>query len=148
MFAPDHEAAASELARVCRPGARMALACWRPDGAIGDMFRTLAPFQPPAMPGVGSPFHWGKESHVSDLLGESFELEFEELASVLVGESGEAIWDLFSTSFGPVKTLAASLDADRRDEFRRAFVDLHERHRANGGIRMARTYLLTMGRRR
>jgi ubiquinone/menaquinone biosynthesis C-methylase UbiE len=148
MFAPDHGAVASELARVCRPGGRIALACWRPEGTIGDMFRTMAPFQPPAAPGVGSPFEWGKEGHVTDLLGEAFELEFEELVSVLEEESGEAVWELFVTSYGPTKTLAGSLEADRREELHRAFVDLHESHRANGGIRMARTYLLTTGRRR
>ena len=148
MFAPDHAAVAGELARVCRPGGRLALACWRPDSAIGDLFRTMAPFQPPPPAGVGSPFDWGRDEHVRDLLGDSFELEFEEGDSVLAAESGEAVWELFSTSYGPTKVLAESLDSERREGLRRAFVALHESHRVDGGIRMSRTYLLTVGRRR
>jgi len=148
MFAPDHAAVARELARVCRPGGRLALACWRPEGGIGDLFRTMAPFQPAPPPGAGSPFDWGREEHVTELLGEAFELELEQGDSVLVAESGEAVWELFVTSYGPTKVLAASLDPERREELHRAFVALHESHRADGGIRMSRTYLLTVGRRR
>ena len=148
MFAPNHAAVARELARVCRLEGRLALACWRPEGTVGDMFRAMAPFQPPPPAGVGSPFDWGREEHVTELLGDAFELEFEEHASVLVAESGEAVWELFVTSYGPTKTLADSLDPERREGLRRAFVDLHDSHRASGGIRMPRTYLLTIGRRR
>jgi SAM-dependent methyltransferase len=148
MFAPDHEAVARELARVRRAGGRLALACWEPDGGIGDLFRTMAPFQPPPPPGVGSPFDWGREEHVTELLGAAFELQFEEGDSVLAAESGEAVWELFVTSYGPTKVLAESLDPERREALHRAFVDLHESHRAGDGIRMSRTYLLAIGRRR
>lgn len=148
MFAPEHAAVARELARVCRPGGRLALACWRPDGTIGDIFRLMAPFQPPPAPGIGSPFDWGREEHVTGLLGDAFELEFEDGDSVLDAESGEAVWEIFVTSYGPTKMLAASLDATRREELREEFEALHESYRAREGIRMPRSYLLTLGTRR
>jgi SAM-dependent methyltransferase len=58
MFAPDHEAIARELARVTRPGGRLALACWTPEGGLGQMFRMMGPFLPPPPAGAGSPFDW------------------------------------------------------------------------------------------
>jgi ubiquinone/menaquinone biosynthesis C-methylase UbiE len=148
MFAPDHEAVAAELARVTRQGGRMGLACWRPDGGVADLFRLMAPFQPPPLPGAGVPFDWGREEHVTELLGEAFELDFHEGDSPQVGESGEEIWELFSTSYGPTKTLADSLTPERREELHRTFVDYYEGHRANGGIHASRPYLVTLGHRR
>jgi hypothetical protein len=85
---------------------------------------------------------------VSDLLGQDFELEFVAGDSVLEADSGESVWQLFSNESGPTKTLADSLDEERREELHRAFVDLHEGSRTNGRIEFSRTYLLTLGTRK
>ena len=148
MFAPDHAAVASELARACRPGGRIGLACWTPESTIGDMFRVMAPFAPTPPPGAGSPFDWGRPEHVTELLEGDFELELSSAESVLVSPSGEAVWELFSASYGPTKTLTDGLDDDRREELRRGYVELHERYREGDEIRMPRAYLLTLGTRR
>jgi SAM-dependent methyltransferase len=148
MFAPDHAAVARELARVTKPGGRIALVCWTPDSGLAQMFQVMRPFQPTPPPGVGNQFDWGREDYVRDLLGEDFELEFDHGDSVLTAESGESVWQLFSTEYGPTKTLAESLDEEKREELHRAFVDLHERSRTNGQIEFSRTYLLTLGTRK
>ena len=148
MFAPDHEAVAGELARVTKPGGRIALACWRPESGPAELFELLRPFQPPPPDGVGNQFDWGREEYIRNLLGEDFELEFEPLDSLLRIESGEAAWALFSREFGPVKMLVDSLDEERREALHRGFVDLHERSRTNGGIEFSRPYLLTLGTRK
>jgi SAM-dependent methyltransferase len=146
MFAPDHEAAARELARVTVPGGRIALANWTPTGGMAKVFKVMAPYQPAPPP--SSPFDWGDERHVRELLGESFELELEEHVSTLRVPSGEAYWELFSTSYGPTKTLAESL-GDRREELHRDWVDFFEtNYRANDEIAHTREYLLVFGRRR
>jgi SAM-dependent methyltransferase len=145
MFAPDHAAVARELARVTAPGGRVALACWTPDSGLAKLFDVMRPFQPPAPAGVGNQFDWGREEYVRDLLGGDFELEFEILDSPLEMESGEAVWQLWVRDYGPTKTLYESLDDERREELHRAFVDLHEQSRTNGGLRVSRTYLLTVG---
>lgn len=146
MFAPDHEAAARELGRVTKPGGRIALANWTPTGGLAKMFKVMAPYQPAPPP--SNPFDWGDERRVRELLGEWFELELEEHVSTLRIPSGEAYWELFSSSYGPTKTLADSL-GDRREELCRDWVDFFEtNYRVDGEIVHTREYLLVLGRRR
>jgi SAM-dependent methyltransferase len=145
MFAPDHEAAARELARVTAPGGRIALANWTPTGGLAKMFKVMAPYQPAPPP--SSPFDWGDQGRVRELLGESFELELEERVSTLRVPSAEEYWELFSTSYGPTKTLADSL-GDRREELHRDWVDFFEtNYQENGEIAHTREYLLVLGTR-
>jgi ubiquinone/menaquinone biosynthesis C-methylase UbiE len=147
MFAPDHEASARELGRVTRPGGRIALANWTPEGGLGRMFQMMAPFQLSKPP--SSPFDWGREERVRELLGDAFELEIEEHVSTLTLASGEEYWQLFATSYGPTKTLADALDEERREEFHRTWVEFFEReYSSNGGVEHAREYLLVLGTRR
>src|SRR5471030_2129914 len=68
MFAPDQATAAAELARVCRPGGRIGLANWTPEGFIGQLFKMLARYLPPPA-GVQSPSLWGVEAHLHSLFG-------------------------------------------------------------------------------
>jgi ubiquinone/menaquinone biosynthesis C-methylase UbiE len=146
MFSPDHEASARELARVTKPRGRIALANWTPTGGLAKMFKVMAPYQPAPPP--SSPFDWGDEQLVRELLGEAFELELEERVSTLRTPSAEAYWELFSTSYGPTKTLADSL-GDRREDLHRDWVDFFEaNYRADGEIVHTREYLLVFGTRR
>ena len=146
MFAPDHEAAARELARVTAPGGQIALANWTPTGGLAKMFKVMAPYMPAPPP--SSPFDWGDESRVRELLDDSFELEIEEHVSTLTVPSGEAYWELFSTSYGPTKVLADSL-GDRREELHRDWVDFFEtNYKVDGEIVHTREYLLVSGTRR
>jgi SAM-dependent methyltransferase len=147
MFAPDHEAAARELARVTRPGGRICLASWTPTGGLGRMFKVMAPFQPAPPP--SSPFAWGDEARVKELLGDAFELDIAEQVSIVRLPSGEAFWELFSSSYGPTKTLAEALPDDRRQELHDAWVDFFESNfRSNGEVAHVREYLLVTGVRR
>jgi len=149
MFAPDHTATARELARVTAAGGRLALATWRPEGGVGEMFRMMAPFAPPPPEEAGNPLDWGREDHVERLLGDAFDLRFEEHVSVHPVPTGEDYWQLFSTSFGPVKSIADSLDPERREEFHRTWLSFfEERYRDGDAIRHTRDYLLVLGTRR
>jgi SAM-dependent methyltransferase len=148
MFAPDQRAVANELARVTRPGGRIGLTTWNPEGGVGDLFRLLASFQPPPPEGAGNPLDWGREEHVRDLLEGAFELRFVRGSAPQTGRSGEEVWQLMVTSFGPLKTLHGSLDEERGEELHKAFVDFNESHRTNEGVEAPREYLMTLGTRR
>lgn len=148
MFAPDHARAAAELARICKPGGRLGLVCWAPEGGASDLFRMLAEFQPPPPEGAGPPLAWGSREHQQQLLGTAFELEFEDGNSPDEQESSEEMWELMSTSFGPLKTLYSSLEGDRREQLRSRTLEFLESYRDGDLIRQPREYLLTLGTRR
>ncbi|MFW0754153.1 class I SAM-dependent methyltransferase [Pseudomonas sp. H11T01] len=69
MFTPDQPKAAAELARVCRPGGRIGLANWTPEGFVGQMFKTLGRHMPPPA-GALPPSLWGSEAHLQSLFDE------------------------------------------------------------------------------
>jgi ubiquinone/menaquinone biosynthesis C-methylase UbiE len=69
MFCPRQERAAGELLRVCRPGGKIGLANWTPDGFIGNMLRIVGKHVPPP-PGIKPPPLWGTEERLRELLGE------------------------------------------------------------------------------
>ena len=149
MFAPGHEATARELARVVKTGGRIGLANWTPEGGLAKTFAMMRPFQPPPPEGAGVPFQWGSEEHVQELLGDTFDLELERHVSHLRIGSGEDYWQLFSSSYGPTRTLAESLDDDRREEFHQTWVDFFEsNYRSNGEIDHDREWLFVLGTRR
>jgi ubiquinone/menaquinone biosynthesis C-methylase UbiE len=149
MFAPDHQATARELARVVEPGGRIGLVNWTPEGGMARLFALMREFQPPPPPGIGSPFQWGSEEYVRELLGDAFELGFERGVSHLRVPTGEDYWQLFSSSYGPTKTLADSLESERREEFHRTWVDFFEReYGRDGQVDHDREYLLVLGTRR
>lgn len=147
MFASRPEAAAGELARVCRQGGRIGLTTWPPEGTIADMFKVMRPYMPaPPNPAPPSPFEWGREERVRELLGNAFDLQFETGTTVLRLPSGEAVWKVFSQGYGPTKTLLQA--TDRKEELRRDFIAFHEAHRTPMGIAMPREYLVVIGTRR
>ena len=68
MFTPDHRRAAQELLRVVKPGGRIGMANWTPDGFIGRLFKVIGGHVPPPA-GLQSPALWGTESHIVELFG-------------------------------------------------------------------------------
>jgi ubiquinone/menaquinone biosynthesis C-methylase UbiE len=149
MFAPDQPAAAAELARVTKPGGRLALATWTPEGGVGEMFRLFARFQPPPPEGAGAPLDWGRPERVQELLGDAFDLEIEKRVTTHGAASAQEYWDDFSPSFGPLKTMLETADEARRAEIREAFLEFAARYAsADGEIRHDREYLLITGARR
>jgi SAM-dependent methyltransferase len=146
MFASRPDVAAKELARVVRPGGRIALTTWTSDGNLFKMFQVMKSYMPaPSAPGTPSPFEWGNTDRIRQLLEGAFDLRFERGVSYYREPSAEAAWETFSTGYGPTKTLAESLDEARREAFRADFVAFHAGFPTPLGICVPREYWVTVG---
>ena len=153
MFASRPEAAASELARVCRHGGRIALATWLPDSSVFKMFQVMRAFMPPppnpAPPSPSpSPFEWGSTERMQALLGDNFDLRFERGVATWFGRDGAMAWNAFVTGYGPARSLAMNLDDSRQTELKEAFIAFHNAYRTELGITVPREYLITLGKRK
>jgi len=151
MFAPDHARAAAEIARVCRPGGRVGLISWTPEGFLGDMFRTIAAHVPPPA-GVASPMLWGTEAHLASTFADTvvwtghtrriFTFRF---------TSPEAFVDLFRSMYGPTLKAFEALDDQARLRLADDLADLarrHDRLDEDGAIAIPAEYLESVGIRR
>lgn len=146
MFASRPEAAAAELARVCRPRGRIALTTWLADSNLFKMFEVMKRYlPPPPTPAPRSPFEWGRTERIAELLGDAFDLVFEKGVSYYREPSGEAAWQTFSQGYGPTRSLAASLDAERREALHRDFAAFHDGFATDLAICVPREYWLTLG---
>lgn len=110
MFTPDQDRAAAELARVCRPGGRIGLASWTPDGFIGQVFRTLGSHLPPPA-GLRSPLAWGTQARIGELFGSAGEIRAEQRMYVFRYRSTREWIDVFRTLYGPMLKAFAALPA-------------------------------------
>jgi SAM-dependent methyltransferase len=149
IFAPDHRQVASELARVTAPGGRIAISAWTPDGMVGDLFRIVAAYAPPPPEGAGGPLAWGQPEYAESLLGDAFELTITPLNAPWTGASLDEMWTEFRDSFGPIKTLLGTLEADRAGELETRLIDLiRTGETADGSILLDREYIRIHGVRR
>ncbi|WP_199430873.1 class I SAM-dependent methyltransferase [Qaidamihabitans albus] len=145
MFAPHHQASADELVRVVRPGGRIGLINWTPEGFIGQMFATMKPYAPPPPVGAQPPPLWGREDHVRLLLGDrvtDIVARREQLTVDCFG-TPEEFRDFFKACYGPtIAVYRAIADTpDHVQELDRELVELARRH-GHGNGTMEWEYLL------
>lgn len=112
MFAPDQEKAASELLRVTKPGGRIGLGCWTPEGRVGQMFGVISKHAPPP-PGVPSPMRWGTEGGIRELFGDGVaDISFETKSSRQPFRSADHYIEFFRTYFGPTQMAYERVGSD------------------------------------
>jgi ubiquinone/menaquinone biosynthesis C-methylase UbiE len=151
MFAPDHQAAADELVRVCRPGGTIGLVTFTPEGMAGDFFALFGRYAPPPPPGAQPPILWGVEDHVRELFSDrvsTLELTRRHYIERRPG-GAQGFLDFYKQTFGPVIATYASLDDDRRAELDRealAFVGRWNTGAEEGAAELPVEYLLVVAR--
>jgi ubiquinone/menaquinone biosynthesis C-methylase UbiE len=132
MFAPNQERAAVELMRVVRPGGRIALASWTPDGFVGQLFRELGRFSPPPA-GVMPPTAWGNETRIVELFGPfAVDIRTERRQYVFRHLSAGHWIEVFRRDYGPIHRAFANLEAPRQAALHVALSRLLARHDRGG----------------
>ena len=143
MFAPNPPRVASELMRVCRPGGKIAMANWTPEGFIGQVFKTVGKHVPPPA-GVSSPALWGSRGHVVELFGMgATHVAAEKRQFMFRYRSPEHMLEVFRSYYGPILKAFAALDADRQPALAEDLVALMHRFDVakGGGLVVASDYL-------
>ena len=143
MFAPDQEKAARELLRVCKPGGTIGMINWVPDGYVGDLFRTIGRYAPPPA-GLKSPFRWGTEQGLNELLGKGIgSLETTRRTFVWRFRSARHHVEFMRGYYGPLNKAFGALDEAGQDALESDLISLAERYdrSGNGTASLAADYL-------
>jgi ubiquinone/menaquinone biosynthesis C-methylase UbiE len=132
MFTPDQARAAREMLRVCRPGGRIGLANWTPGSFIGELFKVLGRYLPPAA-GLRSPALWGTEERLKELFSDA-EASIQATPRIFnFRYRSPAHWmEVFRTFYGPVNRAFLALDTPRQDELERDILNLLARFDRGG----------------
>jgi ubiquinone/menaquinone biosynthesis C-methylase UbiE len=132
MFAPHHQASADELVRVCRSGGTIGLISWTPEGFIGQLFATMKAYVPPPPAGAQPPPLWGREEHVTELLGDRVHdvVAEKRMLRVEAFAAPEDFREFFKRTYGP--TIAAyrgiADDPERTAQLDADLLALAQRH--------------------
>lgn len=143
MFAPNQERSASEMTRVTRPGGRIGLTNWTPDGFIGQMFKIVGRYVPPPA-GIASPLGWGDESRLAELFGDRVRsISVTRRDYVFRYRSTQQWLDTFRSFYGPMHKAFGALDEPTAQQFERELLDLAEALNTSmaGGMRVPSEYL-------
>jgi SAM-dependent methyltransferase len=150
QFAPRHEIVARELARVCRPGGRIGLANWTPEGQVGELFKIMGSYLPPLPDFASPPPLWGSEEHLRGLFAESsVEFEFTRGLNPWRYDSIEHYVVFMETHYGPMLKARERLTGEGRwEDCREEILALAERRNeaTDGSLLMQAEYLIAVGR--
>jgi SAM-dependent methyltransferase len=154
IFAPNHQAVADELLRVCRPGGTVGMINFTPEGLAGEFFEIVGRYAPAPPPGALSPTLWGSEEHVRELFGDRAALELTREENVERSPGGPREYcEFFKATFGPLVALQAFLadQPERAAALDREFLEFATRENrgpTDGPAEYHYEYLLVVARKR
>ncbi|WP_411280504.1 class I SAM-dependent methyltransferase [Gemmatimonas sp.] len=132
MFTPNQAQAASELARVCRVGGKIGMANWTPNSFIGQLFKTIGRFIPPAA-GVKSPSLWGNAAHLEDLFAGKVKAIHATERQFTFRYRSPLHWiEVFRTYYGPMNRTFGALDATQQAAFTEALLEMMAERNVSG----------------
>ena len=132
MFTADQDKAAAELVRVCKPGGKIGLANWKPDGFIGQLFKTIGKYMPPPA-GVKSPALWGTGARITEFFGaQASSIQLEQRDFVFRYRSAQHWLDVFKSYYGPLLKTFGALDPDARTALTDDLFELIKRFNRSG----------------
>jgi ubiquinone/menaquinone biosynthesis C-methylase UbiE len=132
MFTADQDKAAAELVRVCKPGGKIGLANWTPDGFIGQLFKTIGKYMPPPA-GVKSPALWGTGARITEFFGaQASSIQLEQRDFVFRYRSAQHWLDVFKSYYGPLLKTFSALDPKTRTALTDDLFELIKRFNRSG----------------
>ena len=143
MFTANQEQAASELARVCRPGGRIGMANWTPDGFLGALFQVIGRFNPPPT-GLHPPARWGTEAFLEEQFGPTAAaIDVRRRTFPFCYLSAEHFLQWMAEWYGPILKALDAQTPERRTEMKQAVIDLFNQHNVatDGSLRIDAEYL-------
>jgi ubiquinone/menaquinone biosynthesis C-methylase UbiE len=143
MFTADHDKAASELVRVCRPGGKIGLSNWTPEGFIGQVFKTLGKHLPPPA-AARSPALWGTRARIEEMFGaHASSIQCEPRTFVFRYRSPEHFMQVFRTYYGPILKAFGALQPAAQSALANDLVALIGRFNrsGDGGVVVPSEYL-------
>jgi ubiquinone/menaquinone biosynthesis C-methylase UbiE len=136
MFSPDQERTAAEMIRVCRPGGRIGLANWTPEGFVGQIFKVIGKYLPPPA-GMKSPLVWGTPSWLdATFAATASKIDHPPRNFMFRYRSAQHFVDIFRAYYGPVLKAFEALDAAGQKALARDLTDLIGRFNRSGGETM------------
>jgi len=138
MFTADQDKAAAEMARTCKPGGRIGLANWTPTSLVGEIFKLIGKYVPPAI-GVKSPGLWGTEARLRELFGEQIDSIAIERKHFVFRYHNPGHWlEVFRTFYGPMHKAFMALDAQKQEALAADLIALADKfNRATDGTLVA-----------
>jgi ubiquinone/menaquinone biosynthesis C-methylase UbiE len=132
MFTADQDKAAAELVRVCKPGGKIGLANWTPDGFIGQLFKTIGKYMPPPA-GVKLPALWGTGARITEFFGaQASSIQLEQRDFVFRYRSAQHWLDVFKSYYGPLLKTFGALDPETRTALTDDLFELIKRFNRSG----------------
>lgn len=132
MFTPDHRRSSGEMLRVVRPGGRIVLANWTPEGFIGELFKVVGALVPPPA-GLKPAVLWGTETHMVQLFGsQASDIRCERRQFNFRYESAAHWLQIFRDYYGPTFKAFAALPAEGQRKLETDILRLLERHNIGG----------------
>lgn len=132
MFTPDQEQAAAELVRVCKPGGKIGLANWTPEGFVGQLFKTIGKHVPPPA-GARSPALWGTRARLAELFEpHAASIRAQPRNFVFRYRSPEHWLETFKSYYGPVLKAFAALQPAQQAVLDQELMELIERFNRSG----------------
>ena len=149
IFAPDQERAMAELLRVTRPGGRIALATWMPEGMGGETFRAMSRHVPPP-PGARPVVRWGSEAGLEEIAGGAVTFQLTPRTFYQYYRSVDHMLDTFFQYFGPAVRAREAVGEAGYPALRRDLAEVFARlNRATDGTaQVASDYLQVIATKR
>jgi SAM-dependent methyltransferase len=152
MFAPHHQEVADEIVRVTKPGGKIGLLSWTPEGMLGALFKLMGPYAPPPPPGAQPPPLWGSEDHLAELFGDrvDFGTLERDVLEITAFDHPHDYGEHFKERYGP--TIAVRANAEKNgqaEEFDAKLRDFCEEWNrgSDDDARFEKEYLVAVGTR-